>query len=273
MIRKAARAGMFYPGEREQLKQMLVKLMPDLAKKQTTETIGIMVPHAGYEYSGRVAGSVYSGIEIPDTVVIIGPNHTGLGSPRAVMTEGAWETPLGVTKIDADLAVQIQKHSKYLEADEDAHSKEHSIEVQLPFIQLINPNAKLVPICLADYSPAVCEDIGKAIALPVSKERDVLIVASSDMTHYEPGATAEQKDKIALERILALDPDGLLETVTINDITMCGSGPVAVMLHACKLLGAKNAQLIRYETSGEATGDYSSVVGYAGVIVKRQGGR
>jgi hypothetical protein len=184
------------------------------------------------------------------------------------MTEGVWEMPFGVTKIDADLAVRIQKHSKYLEADEDAHIKEHSIEVQLPFIQLINPNAKLVPICLADYSPDVCEDIGKAIVLSVPKE-SVLIVASSDMTHYEPSGTAEQKDNLALERILALDPDGLLETVAINDITMCGSGPVAVMLHASKLLDAKNAELIRYETSGEATGDFSSVVGYAGVIVKK----
>jgi len=269
MVRKAARAGMFYPGEREQLKQMLVKLMPDLAKKQRTKAAGIMVPHAGYEYSGRVAGSVYSGIEVPDTIVIVGPNHTGLGSLRSIMTEGAWETPLEITKIDTDLAVQIQKHSKYLEADEEAHIEEHSIEVQLPFIQLINPDAKLVPICLADYSPDVCEDIAKAIVLSISKKRDILIVASSDMTHYEPGATAKQKDKIALERILTLDPDGLLETVAVNNITMCGSGPVAIMLHACRLLGAKSAQLIRYETSGETTGDFSSVVGYAGVIVKK----
>ncbi len=265
ITRKPAHAGMFYPADSYQLKKMIEKYIIASTRKQ--DIIGIVSPHAGYIYSGKVAGAVYSQIKTCSVFIIIGPNHSGRGKKSAIMTEGKWIMPFGEIKINSSLAEKILSHSIFLEEDEKAHLYEHSLEVQLPFIQHLNSSAQIVPICMKDYSLNVCRDIGKAIANSVTEEK-VMIVASSDMTHYEPQEIAEQKDKLAIEKILNIDPEGLLKIVEKENISMCGAGPVAAMLYACKKLAAQCGQLILYRTSGDITRDYYSVVGYAGIIIK-----
>jgi AmmeMemoRadiSam system protein B len=202
-------------------------------------------------------------------VVILSPNHTGLGSRAAVMSEGAWQMPAGEVGINSSLSRLIMEQSKYLEEDELAHLREHSLEVQLPFLQYFNPDFQMVPICLAGRDLKFCQDIGLAVAR-ARKEfgQPVLIVASSDMTHYESQRAAKRKDEMAIEKILSLDPPGLLEIVRKESISMCGVIPTTAMLIACKELGAKDARLVKYATSGDVSGDYDQVVGYAGIIVK-----
>ncbi|MFH1238505.1 MAG: AmmeMemoRadiSam system protein B [bacterium] len=267
MLRKPAVAGQFYEGEAKRLKRQLEQYIEPQAKKE--EALGIMVPHAGYMYSGKVAGTVYSRITIPQTFIIIGPNHHGMGVPTAVMAEGSWETPLGTIAIDTETARKILTNSSVLKEDASAHIYEHSLEVQLPFMQYFSGDFEIVPITMRDYSQSTCQDLGEAIAKAVKESpKKIVIVASSDMTHYENRQTAEKKDKSVIEEILKLNPEGLLNTVVRNSVSMCGSGPTAVMLFACKKLGAKKATLTFYNTSGDITGDYDEVVGYAGIIVQ-----
>ena len=226
-------------------------------------------PHAGYIYSGKVAGSVYSRINIPKDVIIIGPNHTGLGEPEAVMCSGTWKMPGGDVAINTDLVDSIKKISKYLRDDHFAHLREHSLEVQIPFLQHFRKGLRIVPIAMISMDYAICQDIGHAVAKAVEAFKEpVLIVASSDMTHYESDKSAREKDKKAIDRVLALDPEGLLKTVRDHRITMCGVIPATIMLIACKELGARKAELVDYATSAETSGDYDHVVGYAGIIVK-----
>ena len=238
----------------------------DFALDQT----GIVSPHAGLMYSGSVAGAVYSSIELPDTFVLIGPNHTGLGAPVSLMTKGEWETPLGRVRIDEELAARILAGSRLISEDPLAHLREHSLEVQLPFIQYFKKDFTIVPIQMMDTRLETCVALGTAVAEAVrerGKEPGVLIVASSDMSHYVPAETAKQKDHRAIKRILDLDEAGLYRTVRDEGITMCGYGPAVAMLAACKALGATRAELIKYTNSGEVSGDYDQVVGYAGVVV------
>jgi AmmeMemoRadiSam system protein B len=263
--RQPAVAGQFYPGSREGLRETVKSL---IGPGPAGEAFGVMVPHAGYVYSGRVAGEVFGSVIMPDLFVILGPNHTGLGPVASIMTGGVWRLPMGDALVDEQLADSILSKSRSLHADETAHSFEHSIEVQLPFLQYLKGDVSFVPIALMTHSPEHCRDIGRAVAAAIREEkRNVLVVASSDMTHYESQSAARQKDQLALKRVLAIDPDGLLETVMANDISMCGVAPTAVMLNACRELGATGARLVKYATSGDVNGDYSQVVGYAGVVV------
>ena len=264
-IRQPAVAGRFYPRDAGELERTV---KPLIGPGPAQPALGIVVPHAGYMYSGRVAGQVYGSVELPGAFVIIGPNHTGLGPAAAIMTAGVWRMPAGDVLIDTELAGDVLENSRLLEENSSAHLYEHSVEVQLPFLQYLKGNPLIVPICVMITDADQCRDIGLAVAAAVREfPAPVLIIASSDMSHYESQAAARQKDELALEQIFALDPAGLLATTHENHISMCGAAPVAAMLVACNDLGAKSAKLVRYETSGDVTGDFRQVVGYAGVTV------
>ncbi|HEX74626.1 MAG TPA: MEMO1 family protein [Dehalococcoidia bacterium] len=267
MIRNPAVSGQFYPASPSQLKVMIESMVDEEAVKE--EVIGMVSPHAGYIYSGWVAGAVMSKIKFKDTFIIMGPNHTGLGKPCSIMTEGAWKTPLGEVEIDSELGKSILATSSYLQEDYAAHQYEHSIEVQIPFLQYFKPDIKLVPIILAYSSGAVYKEIGREIAKAIKDlNKEVVIIASSDMTHYEPQESAQRKDMQAIEAILDLNEDELLRRIDELDISMCGYAPTVSLISAAKELGATSAELVKYQTSGDTTGDYSAVVGYAGIIIK-----
>ena len=268
MKRKARVAGQFYPGDEARLRRTIEEMSepPGGGRKKA---IAVVSPHAGYVYSGPVAGAVFSLTVIPGTVVILGPGHREIGSLFAIQGRGSWLTPLGESPIEADLALQIMKRCALVEEDEQAHLLEHSLEVQLPFIQYYSKDAAIVPICVsheAGYDEL--ENLGRALAEAIRDfGRETLIVASTDMSHYVSQKTAEKKDMLAIRKVLDLDPAGLYETVTEERISMCGYQPTAAALVAAIGLGAIGAELVRYRTSGETTGDYAQVVGYAGIRV------
>ena len=291
VIRHPAVAGQFYPRSRQALLAEIESyFVPDA---QTRPALGCISPHAGYMYSGHVAGAVYSQIQIPPRAILLCPNHTGLGHALSIMSEGAWETPLGSVLIDAELAESLRNECSSLVEDRDAHRSEHAIEVQLPFLQTLRPELKIVPIAIGTSDFDVLRGLGEALAAVIADhdekdrhEKDrhgedrhgkdqkeerpekVLIIASSDMNHYESDAITRVKDHKAIERVLALDARGLWEVVMNEDISMCGFGPTIAMLTTAKLLGATSATLVKYATSGDVSGDYNSVVGYAGIIVE-----
>ena len=265
-VRKPIAAGQFYPSSKKTLEKDISDFIDKAAKKQ--RVLGCIAPHAGYMYSGGVAGLVFSKIDIPDTVVILGPNHTGGGAVFALYEQGSWHTPLGEAQIDNKLAKAILNKSRYIEADDTAHINEHSLEVLLPFIQYFKKDCKIVPVVVSTHSIDAYREAGKAIADAITEQgKDVLVVASSDMSHYESQRSAEEKDKRAIEAILNLDEEELIKRVQEYGITMCGYAPTAIMLSCCKRLGATSAELVKYATSGEATGDYDAVVGYAGILI------
>lgn len=266
MARSPAVAGRFYPDDPqalfEEVQRHLGKDNPKIPAK------GVIAPHAGFMYSGDVAGTVYSQIEIPDTVILLGPNHTGMGEPISVFSQGSWIMPFGDLEVDANLAKAILQHLPIAHESEEAHRLEHSLETQLPFLQYFRKQFKIVPICLMRLSLNECRLLARAIVQAVRAcDRPVLIVASSDMTHYESHSRASEKDRKAIDQILKMDPDGLFDTVEKEGITMCGVNPATVMLEACRELGATQAELVRYMTSGEISGDMEQVVGYAGMVV------
>jgi AmmeMemoRadiSam system protein B len=268
MVRNPIAAGQFYPASPLGLKRMIESLVDDKAKKVEL-VVGLVSPHAGYVYSGAVAGAVISRIKFKDTVVILGPNHTGRGKAFSIMTEGVWRTPLGDVEIDSELGRHVLAASSYLEEDFAAHQYEHSLEVQVPFLQYFKPDVMIVPIVLAHASGAIYKKIGRELATAIKEsKKGVIILASSDMTHYEPHESAKRKDSQAIEAMLDLDEDKLLKRVDELDISMCGYAPVVSLISAAKELGAKKGELVKYQTSGDTSGDYSSVVGYAGIIVK-----
>ena len=268
MIRKPAVAGQFYPGSPEALRAFLDETVQPPAGG-AGPAAGVMVPHAGYVYSGRVAGEVFARVAVPDAVILLGPNHTGLGTEASVAPPGAWATPLGPVPVDADLARALLAASPLFQEDGLAHAHEHSLEVQLPFLVHRNPGVRIVPVALALRRRDDAAEAGRAVAQAAAGHPGpVLVVASTDMTHYEPEARAREKDRLALERVLAVDPEGLLAAVRRHDISMCGAVPTAVMLEAAHRLGASDAELVRYTTSAEASGDTRRVVGYAGVVVR-----
>lgn len=268
MIREPVVAGQFYPGSPSSLEAQLNKLIDKKAQKE--DVIGAVSPHAGYMYSGAVAGATLSRIQFKDTFIVMGPNHTGYGKLFSIMTEGTWRTPLGEVKIDSKLGKQMLAGSQNLEEDQVAHLYEHSVEVQVPFLQYFKKDFKIVPIVLSHAPRAVYKEIGKAIAKAIKElQSQAVIIASSDMTHYEPQETATKKDNQAINAILELNEDELLNRVEKLNITMCGYAPTAILIAAAKELGAKHAELVKYQTSGDVTGDYSGVVGYAGIILKR----
>jgi AmmeMemoRadiSam system protein B len=267
MARPPAVAGRFYPENPQALLEEVQLHLEQKTPKVSAK--GVIAPHAGFKYSGDVAGTVYSRVEIPDTVILLGPNHTGMGERIAICSHGSWIMPFGDLEIDTNLAKAILQELPIARESEEAHRLEHSLETQLPFLQYFRKQFKFVPICLMRLSFDECQMLAHAIVRVVrSYDRPVLIVASSDMTHYESHICASEKDHRAIEQILKMDPEGLFRTVETEGITMCGVNPATVMLAACKELGATQAELARYMTSGEVSGDMDQVVGYAGVVVR-----
>jgi AmmeMemoRadiSam system protein B len=272
MLREPAVAGRFYPADPAVLRADVKSYLS--SSEERSPAIGCIVPHAGYVYSGQVAGAVFSRMEIPERYIVLCPNHTGRGHPLAVMSEGEWRTPLGKLPIDSDLAGELLDAFPALAEDSAAHRSEHAIEVELPFLQVTRPGARLVPIAIGTSRPLLLENLGDAIAGVIQKNRirdrddSVLIIASSDMNHYEDDATTRIKDRKAIDQILALDPQGLYDTVINESVSMCGFGPAVTMLTAAKKLGASRAELVEYATSGDVSGDRDMVVGYAGIIVR-----
>ncbi len=267
MKRKPAVAGQFYPASPSQLTDMVRGFIDDSAVKEAA--IGVVSPHAGLMYSGAVAGAVFSRIKFPHTFILIGPNHTGLGSPVSIMSSGEWQMPTGILSINEGMAKKIMESSDMIEEDTLAHKVEHSLEVQLPFILFFSSETKIIPITMMSESLAACRIVGEALADVIKEMHEsVTIVASSDMSHYITDSAARKKDKKAIDRILSLDPEGLYDTVRKEEISMCGFMPVTTMLFAANKLGASKAELLRYSTSGEVSGDYDHVVGYAGMIVR-----
>lgn len=268
MIRPPAVAGRFYPGERARLSAQLDSLIADQAHQQRIRARACLVPHAGYMYSGGVAAAVYLRLEIPARVILTGPRHFPRGAPLAILSEGAWQTPLGLAQINQALARKITHACPLLREDHVAHSTEHSLEVQVPFLQRLAPAFTFVPIVLGTVQFDELESLGRALAGVIHADPEpILLIASSDMNHYEPDAVTRVKDRKAIERLLALEPRELYDTVRREDISMCGYGAAVAMLTAVRQLGATEGTLVRYATSGEASGDFDQVVGYAGIIV------
>lgn len=266
MRRTPAVADQFYPGDVATLRRMLAELVPADGQKQ--QAFAVVSPHAGYVYSGKVAGETMARVSIPQDVIILGPNHHGMGAEVALMAEGEWEMPLGTVPINTELARLLLAESGQIEADTTAHRFEHSLEVQVPFLQHLQPRLRLTPLVISHLALAACQEVGRAIAAAIrAYAKPVLMVASTDMTHYESRANASAKDRQAIERVLALDPVGLYNTVIGHRITMCGIMPTTIALIAAMELGATRATLVRYTDSGEASGDTDQVVGYAGFVV------
>ncbi len=270
MIRKACVADQFYPANAGELGNMIDAFLHlDDKDKRKERATAIVAPHAGYIYSGGVAGSVYSLVEIPENVILIGPNHTGIGERVSMMAEGAWDMPFGSVEVNEELALKLASSTPLLTVDNSAHISEHSLEVQLPFLQRLNPSVKIVPITVMAANPDECVRIGNAIAGCIEEYgHDVLIVVSSDMNHYESEESTRVKDHLAIEKVLALDSRALLETTGSNKITMCGVLPTAIAIEAALSLNAGKTRLVEYATSGEVSGDYDHVVGYAGIIIQ-----
>lgn len=268
MIREPAVAGQFYPGSENDLKKLIEEFIDKDAVK--TDAKALILPHAGYIYSGAVAGKTISQVIIKDTCIILGPNHSGYGSAYSIMTEGYWKTPLGQVGIDKELSKAMLAGSHFLKDDSLAHKYEHSLEVEIPFLQYIKKSCKIVPIVASVSDLNTYRQVGRDMAAAIkilSREKDILIIASSDMTHYETAEQAKAKDREAIEAILKLDEELLLKKIRDLDISMCGFVPVIIMLSCIKELGAKTARLVKYQTSGDVTKDYSAVVGYAGIIL------
>ena len=266
MKRRPLVANQFYPEDPFFLHNSLKELVPVVAHKE--KAIAAVSPHAGYVYSGATAGETLGRIIIPEDVMILGPNHHGRGEPVALMASGTWEMPLGDVPLNSELGSLVLAESQLISDDEVAHRFEHSLEVQVPFLQYLQKNLTITPLVISRISFADCQEVGLALARAIKQYgRPVLILASTDMTHYQSRETAGRQDKLAIERILDLDPQGLYETVLGQGITMCGVIPTTIALIAAKNLGATRAELVRYTDSGEASGDVSQVVGYAGLII------
>ncbi|NQT32241.1 MAG: AmmeMemoRadiSam system protein B [Candidatus Omnitrophica bacterium] len=265
MTREPVVAGQFYPGGKDNLLRDLSEMIPD--RKDKIDAIGAIVPHAGYMCSGFVAGEVYGKLKQKDTYIILGPNHTGHGSQFASCKE-SWLTPLGTVDIDIEMLDAMMRETDLITDDESAHAFEHSIEVQVPFVQKTAPSAKIVPVTVQNGTLPELEEVSEAIVSAMKgAPGSAMILASSDMTHYEPRNAAEKKDKLAIQKVIDIDPEGLLKVVMENSISMCGCIPSAIMLMCAKKMNALKSELVKYSDSGDATGDTSSVVGYAGMVV------
>jgi len=265
--RHPAVAGRFYPSDPAILSADVKSYLSPAASE--ISAIGCVVPHAGYIYSGHVAGAVFAHLQIPRHCIVMCPNHTGMGDPLSIVSEGEWQTPLGEISVDYDLADSLKQSFPSLSENREAHRAEHAIEVELPFLQARQPDLSFVPMALGTRDFEILAGLGEAIADVVAAQSEpVLVIASSDMNHYENDATTRVKDGKAIDRILALDPRGLYDVVHRQDVSMCGFGPTIAMLTAAKRLGATRAELVKYATSGDISGDRDMVVGYAGIVVK-----
>lgn len=280
-VRRPCQAGGFYAGTERALRREVEgcflhplgpRSVPKAVERGARSLVALVCPHAGYTYSGHVAAHAYhqlAGDGAPEAVVLLGPNHTGLGSGVSLYREGAWRTPLGDVQVDSELATRIQRASRYVDIDEGGHRFEHSIEVQLPFLQyLFGEGLRIVPISMLMQDLVVSRDVGGAVAEAASG-RDILVIASTDLTHYEPATVAEAKDRVAIDAILRMDEEKLHSAVESGHISMCGYGPTSAAIVAAKGLDARRAQLLCYRTSGDVTGDRSQVVGYASLTMAR----
>ncbi|MHC1610516.1 MAG: MEMO1 family protein [Candidatus Methanospirareceae archaeon] len=265
-MRRAAVAGAFYEGDEDRLKEQLRDCFSGIPREENEDIIGAVVPHAGYMYSGSVAASVYAKLPRADIFVILGVNHHGVGSSIAVSKE-AWATPLGVVEVDESFVDALPK--RIIDVDETAHRYEHSIEVQLPFLQFIfDTRFRIVPICIGLSGEDTAKEIGEDLAETIAKtDKKVVVLASSDFTHYEPERIAREKDEYVIEAIKELDVAKFYKRVYERNVTACGVDPITAMMHAVRRLGATEGRVTKYATSGEITGDRSSVVGYCGIIV------
>ncbi len=267
VVREPVVAGIFYPAQKRPLAELIDQLLGRRAVKK--KALAVLVPHGGYTVSGAVAGSVYSRVRCTRVAVVIGPSHTGKGKPLSVMTRGTWATPLGQLPVDAALAKAILKSAGDLESDAQAHQEEHSVEVQLPFLQRSGGVRSFVPVVLGAADVSQVRRIGQGIARAVRETgQEALLICSTDLTHYEPQQSAQAKDALAVQQIMALDEHGLLRTVEQHSISMCGVVSAAVVIAAAKELGASGATLVKYQTSAEMTGEFDSVVGFAGVVIQ-----
>lgn len=265
-VRTPAVAGSFYPSHPAQLRtaveRFLVRTLPPVAPA------AVIAPHAGYVYSGATAGRLYACVDLPKRLIVLCPNHTGLGAPIASASGGSWRTPLGDIPVDEELAGLLMRALPEVADDPLAHRREHAIEVQLPFLQVLLESFTFVPVVVGTGSLSRLEALGYALAETVCAAQDpVAIVVSSDMNHYEDARTNREKDSAALEAVLRIDPVGLYDVVRERQITMCGFGPAVSALFACMRLGAEKADLVDYTHSGMVTGDDAEVVSYAGVRI------
>lgn len=267
MLRQPAVSGRFYPSDPAELTAVINNCCKPASSVAPTRVKACLVPHAGYVYSGHVAGAVYARIEFPKKVLILGVRHYPRGEPAAMLSNGAWRTPLGDARIDAPLAEALREACSLLREDSVAHSAEHSLEVQIPFLQVLKPEFTFVPVAIGTVRfedlVAVGQAIGKVLASP---SEDVLLLTTSDLNHYEDDATTRVKDRKAIDRILALDAHGLYDTCRDEHVSMCGLGPTVAMITALSKLGVTKPELVRYATSGDVSGDFSAVVGYAGIL-------
>ncbi|MGE5339928.1 MAG: AmmeMemoRadiSam system protein B [Candidatus Omnitrophota bacterium] len=265
MIRKPAVAGSFYPGNKKDLERELKEYIRVAETRR--KVIGLIAPHAGYIYSAGCAGKGFGAIEIPGTVIILGVNHRGIGHPYAIDGNDSWLTPLGEIGVDQSLREKLSGNTEIFWIDSSAGSMEHSLEVQVPFIQYLNPEAKILPITISSGKLDKLIAGGKEIARIIKGNSDVLLVASSDMSHYISAESAKKKDQKAIDKLLALDPSGLFMTVAQEHISMCGVAPTTLMLSSALELGATTAEIIDYTHSGEVSGDYNEVVAYLSMMV------
>ncbi len=264
--REPAVAGRFYPGDHARLQQQVAQLMgPPVEPRPALALIG---PHAGYVYSGAILGETYARAVVPPRVVLMCPNHTGRGVPRSLWPGGSWRLPTGEVPLDEGLLPALVERCG-ARLDREAHRNEHAIEVHLPFALARQPDLRIAALCLAGLSLEACRAVGEGLAAVVDDSEDpLLLVASTDMSHFLPAPEAAALDRLALDRVQALDPAGLYRTVREHEISMCGFIPTTVALFAACALGAREAELVRYGNSGDASGDHARVVGYAGVLVR-----
>ncbi|MGI5862338.1 MAG: AmmeMemoRadiSam system protein B [Myxococcales bacterium] len=264
-IRRPAVAGRFYPGDPARLSNLVAGFLQ--SEVAASPALAVVAPHAGYIYSGAIAGAAFARVQVPRTVIVLCPNHTGRGERRSLWSSGSWLLPGAELPVDVELAGELKRQAG-LADDQAAHHLEHAVEVQLPFLRARNPEVRIVPLCLGGLTQVECLALGERIAGAVADRRgEVLLVASTDFSHYVPADEARDLDMLAIDRVRAVDPEGLFETVQAREISMCGYVPTTVVLAAARALGARSAELVRYGHSGETSGDFDQVVGYGGLTV------
>jgi MEMO1 family protein len=267
MLRLPAVAGQFYPADPRELTRLIRKFSADDPGVKKTRVRACLVPHAGYIYSGGVAGAVFARMILPKQILVLGVRHSPMGEDLAILSEGPWRTPLGDAPVDETLAQRVKVACPGLREDSIAHSREHSLEVEIPFLQILDPGFLFVPVAVGTLRFEDLHELGMGLARVLKEsQEEILVVTSSDMNHYEPDEVTRLKDSKAIDRLKAVDARGLFEVCRKEKISMCGLGPAVAMLTAMKELGVQSGEVVRYATSGDVNGDRDAVVGYAGMI-------